>query len=50
MARTGGTGYLGGMDGKLYALDLDTGALKWSHHLGAPINTSPAVYRVYQHV
>jgi len=42
-AVSGSLVYLGGADGKFYALDLDTGMLKWSYQLGTPITASPAI-------
>lgn len=35
--------YVGGLDGKLYALDLYSGVELWSYFLGAPIASSPAL-------
>ena len=37
------TVYVGSDDGYLYALDLETGALRWRYRLGAPAASSPAV-------
>jgi eukaryotic-like serine/threonine-protein kinase len=38
-----GVVFVGSNDGKLYALDADTGATKWSFPTGARITSSPAV-------
>jgi len=35
--------YIGGMDGKLYALDANTGQIKWTFQTGGAIRSSPAV-------
>jgi len=35
--------YVGSLDGRLYALALDTGAVLWERDLGTPIASSPAV-------
>lgn len=37
------TVYVGSDDGYLYALNLDTGELRWRYRVGAPIASSPAV-------
>ena len=37
------TVYVGSQDGYLYALDLETGALRWRYRIGAPISSAPAV-------
>ncbi|MBM3475760.1 MAG: hypothetical protein FJX75_21040 [Armatimonadetes bacterium] len=37
------TVYVGSDDGYLYALDLETGALRWKYRLGSPVASSPAV-------
>ncbi|MHB9131749.1 MAG: outer membrane protein assembly factor BamB family protein, partial [Armatimonadota bacterium] len=42
-AISGTTIYLGGTDGKLYALDVTTGKLLWDYSLGVPITASPAI-------
>lgn len=42
-AVSGNVVFLGGVDGKLYALALKTGKLQWSYQLGTPITASPAV-------
>jgi outer membrane protein assembly factor BamB len=34
---------LGSIDGRLYALDPATGQQRWSHDLGVPVSTTPAV-------
>ncbi len=36
--------YIGGGDGVLYALDILTGAQKWTYPTGGPIRSSPLVY------
>lgn len=38
------TVYACGTDGKLYALDISTGAKKWEYATGAPITSSPIAY------
>lgn len=38
-----GTVYVGSGDGRLYALDGDTGALLWSQSVGAPVGGAPLV-------
>jgi hypothetical protein len=38
-----GTVFIGSYDGKMYALDQDTGALKWSFNAGEAIVSSPTV-------
>jgi outer membrane protein assembly factor BamB len=35
--------YIGGADGRLYALELEGGAMIWSHAFGAPVLAAPAV-------
>ncbi len=35
--------YVGGGDGKVYAVDLDTGRERWSHATGSRVRSSPAV-------
>ncbi|MGZ7079862.1 MAG: outer membrane protein assembly factor BamB family protein, partial [Thermoanaerobaculia bacterium] len=39
----GDTAYIGSGDGKLYAIDLWTGAEKWSYDAGSAISSSPAL-------
>ncbi len=43
------TAYIGSDDGYLYAINLETGELRWRYRLGAPISCPPAVAdgRVY---
>ena len=38
-----GTVYLGGHDGKVYALDAATGRLRWAHITGDMVDWCPAV-------
>jgi len=38
-----GTAYIGSADGRLYALDSDTGSLGWSFTVGAPVSTAPVI-------
>ncbi|HET9482041.1 MAG TPA: PQQ-binding-like beta-propeller repeat protein [Candidatus Polarisedimenticolia bacterium] len=40
----GGAIYVGGMDGKLYALDFESGALRWTYAAGAGIKSSPTAH------
>jgi eukaryotic-like serine/threonine-protein kinase len=35
--------YVGSSDGRLYVLDLATGALVQQHEIGAPLTASPAI-------
>jgi outer membrane protein assembly factor BamB len=42
-AIAGGVVYIGSTDGRLYALDLQTGAKKWEFRTGSRIASSPAV-------
>ncbi|HZI95150.1 MAG TPA: PQQ-binding-like beta-propeller repeat protein [Patescibacteria group bacterium] len=39
-----GAVYVGSLDGNLYCLSLDTGALKWKYAAGAGIKSSPSVF------
>ena len=41
-----GTLYVGSADGKLYAIDIQTGNIKWSYPSGAPIFSTPTVSNV----
>jgi outer membrane protein assembly factor BamB/predicted phosphodiesterase len=41
------TAYVGADDGRLYALNADSGALYWSVDLGAPVRSSPAASGTY---
>lgn len=43
-AVSGNTVYIGGTDGRFYALDSATGKTLWSCDLGVPITSSPAVF------
>src|SRR5207248_197732 len=36
--------YSGSADGKLYALEADTGALRWRYDGAEPIDSTPAIY------
>jgi outer membrane protein assembly factor BamB len=40
---SGGTVFVGGGDGKVYAVDLATGHLRWSHATGHRVRSTPAV-------
>jgi outer membrane protein assembly factor BamB len=42
-AVVGGVAYVGSTDGRLYAVDMATGAQRWSFKTGARITSSPAV-------
>jgi outer membrane protein assembly factor BamB len=42
-AISGSNAYVGSDDGYLYALDLETGELRWRYRIGSPIASSPAV-------
>jgi len=42
-AVAGGTVYVGGMDGKVYALDAATGHLRWAYATGNYVDSGPAV-------
>jgi outer membrane protein assembly factor BamB len=35
--------YIGGSDGKVYALDTATGRLRWAYTTGSHVDSSPAV-------
>jgi outer membrane protein assembly factor BamB len=39
----GGRVYVGSSDGRLYVLDLASGALVQEHEVGAPLTASPAL-------
>jgi len=38
-----GVVYIGSQDGKLYALDAETGTVLWTYMTGLPIDSSPTV-------
>jgi outer membrane protein assembly factor BamB len=42
-AVSGGSVYIGSTDGRLYAVDLQTGAKRWEFRTGARVTSSPAV-------
>lgn len=44
-----GVAYVGSGDGRIYAIETQTGRATWSHDVGAPVHSSPAVVggRVY---
>ena len=37
------TGFVGSTDGKMYALNLNTGDIVWSHYVGRTIRSTPAI-------
>ena len=42
-AISGSTAYIGGIDGKMYGIDINTGKKIWEYLIGAPIASSAAV-------
>ena len=40
---SGNTAYIGGIDGKVYGIDIITGKKAWEYTIGAPVASSAAV-------